>query len=252
MKIPRSYKRPHKIIRNYAFLKKNDIFTRHGTTNAEATHEEIRDMYIEQNRYNQLPVAELNRQQQISPIQSFFKKNAFWIKELSSKFVTYMNCDTPIDEKAIKEWLAQFDRLEWIQLAFRLLYNLEFYNSYRMKAMFKHFYDINMAKDQRKAVISLLGNPKDSSSIVNYVIGSIAMEQGIETQDLRTILDKMNPEEKKIVFVDDNIGSGKQAICIFKEWLGIQEKSLHEPFLLFRQASAQAYGQGLFPQLPTL
>jgi len=55
------------------------------------------------------------------------------------------------------------------------------------------------------------------------------MELGLEATNLRAILDWIDPAKKTILFVDDNIGSAKQAIDTFRELLGlIEEKELTE------------------------
>ena len=53
------------------------------------------------------------------------------------------------------------------------------------------------------------------------------MRYDIESQPLETILNTINSDEKVIDFIDDNIGSGKQATQIFRDWLGIEKRKLN-------------------------
>ena len=173
--------------------------------------------------------SEKDQQTSQSPFDIFFQKEQETIGELAQTFSPYLNRFTPINEETIKEWLLQFGEVSKIKLAFKLLKNVDYYSPKRMRIIFVHFYENVINKnDKDKIVISLLGNPKDSSSIVNYILGEELMNFRLETHPLETILNTMNPEEKVIVFIDDNIGSGKQAIQIFREWMGIEERELNE------------------------
>ena len=160
----------------------------------------------------------------------FFHGKEDAIKKLTRKFPVYLN-RTPLNitENDIKEWLLQFENPSQRDLAITLLENIDYYGPERMKNAFCHFCDnILPKKDQSKVIISLLGSLKDSASIVNYTIAEKFMDRNMEALSLETILEKMNPEEKVIVFVDDIIASGKQAVQIFREWLGNEELELEE------------------------
>jgi hypothetical protein len=167
-------------------------------------------------------------------IDTWFQKKQDAIKELAWKFSTYQNRTTPITDETIKKWLLQFDNLPWMKLALKLLEGIDYYTPQRMKGMFRHFYEqIIPEEDRTKIVCSLLGNLEDSAALVNYFLGEVFMEYGLsKPQPLETILANMEPEEKVIVFVDDNIGSGKQAVQIFREWLGIEERVLEESHVM--------------------
>ncbi len=172
---------------------------------------------------------EINKKSPISPIELFFQEKQDTINELAKKFSTYLNRSSVITEEDIKGWLLQFGNIIWIKFALRLLENIDYYEPWQMKQIFIHFYEKIIDKtDKDKIVISLLGTPKDSSSIVNYTLGEEFMRYKLETHPLEAILNSMNPDKKVIVFIDDNIGSGKQAVQIFREWLGIEKRDLNE------------------------
>ncbi len=159
----------------------------------------------------------------------FIKEKPTTISRLSRKFSTFQNRDLPITNKDINDWLLQFGNTSNVKLALRLLENIDYYTPRRMREMFRHFYEqIIPEEDRAKIVVSLFGSLKDSSALINFTIGEIAMGLNINSQPLETILNTMNPKEKVIVFVDDNIGSGMQAIQIFREWLGIEKLDLKE------------------------
>lgn len=116
-----------------------------------------------------------------------------------------------------------------MDLALTLLENIDYYGRSQMKEAFNHFCNKILPKEDRsKVIISLLGSLKDSSSIINYTIAEEFMKRNLQAQPLEAILKKMNPEKKVIIFVDDIIGSGKQAVQIFREWLGIKKKDIKE------------------------
>lgn len=164
-----------------------------------------------------------------SPIELFFQEKEDTINELAKKFSTYLNRPSVITEEVIKGWLLQFGNIIRIKFALRLLENIDYYEPCQMKQIFIHFYEKIIDKNDRgKIIISLLGNPKDSSSIVNYTLGEEIMRYKLESHPLETILNSMNPDKKVIVFIDDNIGSGKQAVQIFREWFGIEKRDLNE------------------------
>jgi len=164
-----------------------------------------------------------------SPIELHFQEKQDTIKELAKKFSAYQNRRSVITEEVIKRWLLQFGNIIRIKFALRLLENIDYYEPWQMKEIFIHIYEkVIHENDREKIVISLLGNLKDSSSIVNYTLGEEIMRYKLESHPLETILDSMKPDKNVIVFIDDNIGSGKQAVQIFREWFGIEIRDLNE------------------------
>ncbi|MBW2738872.1 MAG: hypothetical protein JRE64_08495 [Deltaproteobacteria bacterium] len=175
------------------------------------------------------PEKEFGKKTPKSPIELFFQEKQDIIKELANRFSTYLNRPSVITEEVIKGWLLQFGNILWIKYALRLLENIDYYEPWQMKEIFIHIFGkVIHENDRDKIVISLLGNPKDSSSIVNYTLGEEIMRNKLESHSLETILNSMKPDKNVIVFIDDNIGSGKQAVQIFREWFGIEKRDLNE------------------------
>lgn len=169
----------------------------------------------------------LNRKKQI---EKFLKDNSKIIEKLGGKFSQYQHPEGKIvDAKAIKSGLIQFETVERIRWALFLLEHITFIDRKMMIEMFSHYWNSHVSDDEKdKIILTNLGGPYDSSYLVSYFLGDIGMKNQIDTADLRTILEYENPEERIILFIDDNIGSGKQATDIFKELLGIKEKELKE------------------------
>lgn len=78
----------------------------------------------------------------------------------------------------------------------------------------------------RGAVICPLGEPKDSSSINTYFAGDVAKDLDLR---LLPVEQALISTDAPILFVDDFIGSGDQAVGIIEQWLGLPVTvDLHE------------------------
>jgi len=163
-------------------------------------------------------------------IDTFFEKYEKTIQMLGKIFSEYQHPEgKKVDAQAIKNWLIQFTTPERMRLALILLENVVFINREKMIEMFNHYWEHFIANDEKnKVILTNLGGPYDSSYLVSYFLGDIGMKKQIPSTDLRAIIEREDPAEKIILFVDDNIGSGKQALDIFKELLGIENKELKE------------------------
>lgn len=152
------------------------------------------------------------------------------IEGLQRIFSQYVHPEEKVvNAEAIKRWLCQFETTKRKRLALTLLENVVFINRKKMGEMFQHYYEnILPPEEKNKIILTNLGGPYDSSNLVSYFLGDKGMKMGIECADLRSSLDKEKPTEKIILFIDDNIGSGKQAVDTFRDLLGIEEKELKE------------------------
>jgi len=167
----------------------------------------------------------------LSDVEAFLKAQTQAIEKLTKRFIQYQHPEgKAIDNEEVKLFLRQFETLERVSLAFVLLQNVTFIDRVKMREMFRHYCEqILSVKEKEKTILTNLGGPYDSSRIVSYVCADIAMEIKLKAQDLRAILDQEDFTGKTILFVDDNIGSGKQAIDTFRELLGLtEEKELKE------------------------
>jgi hypothetical protein len=93
--------------------------------------------------------------------------------------------------------------------------------------MFRWFYHERLSHDERgKALFTALGGLKDSSYLINYLCSKALDEEekkGIGFQGLESMIKTRGPQETIPIFLDDNIGSVKQSVRIFQEWLGIAQ-----------------------------
>ena len=119
----------------------------------------------------------------------------------------------------IEDWLRQFEADDLIESALNLVEKVKLIGRKEVVAALKEFLDSN--KQYHGAFLCPLGTPKDSSGIATYYAGDIA-----KTYDLRitTLEDAIGySSTAPIVFVDDFIGRGSQAISIIENNLGIPQ-----------------------------
>ena len=159
----------------------------------------------------------------------FLRRHEDEVTELATVFAQYQRPDGILmSPYHVRAWLRQFGSVERISYALRLLHQVHFYHRARMEDIFEAFMRSTLGPHGlANASVSILGNPSDSSSIVNYVIRDAVVSLGMQAQELRASL-ASGPKTAPIVFVDDNIGSGKQSVQIFREWLSIKARVLDE------------------------
>jgi len=144
------------------------------------------------------------------------------IDDLAQQFAQYQRVDgVVIGSHQIRRWLEQFETPDAMRYALRLLHGVDFYTRRRMVETLRVFLETEFSPaDTEKTTVCLLGNPADSSSLVTYVFGDILPQFGLRASDLRSTISRPEAADSSIIlFVDDNIGSGKQSAQIFHEWL---------------------------------
>lgn len=164
-------------------------------------------------------------------VEKFLEENDAKIERLGRKFSKYEHSEgQSVDAVAVKRWLQQFETVERVRWALILLENVEFIDRNRMKEMFVHYYTKVLPQEERdRVIVTNLGGPYDSSYLVSYFLGDMwGADLEVKSAGLRSILDNEDPKEKVILFVDDIIGSGKQAKNIFHTLLGIEDVELRE------------------------
>jgi len=164
-------------------------------------------------------------------LETFLKKSRQKIEKLGRTFSKYDNPEgRPVDAEAVKKWLCQFGTVERAHGALVLIENIDFIDRDRMREMFVHYFKKVLPEaDRERIMVTHLGSPYDSSSLISYFLGDSWMaDLAIPAAELRSILDNQSSEERIILFVDDIIGSGKQARNIFTALLGIEDKELRE------------------------
>lgn len=164
-------------------------------------------------------------------LREFLQQKWEIVDGLARRFGQYQHAEGKVvDAKRIREFLFQFETVERAKLALLLLQEIDFVNRNRMTEMFRHYCKTALPAERgRKVVLTNLGGPYDSSHLIGYYLGDVGMELEIESLDLRAILDNKDPAGTAILFVDDNIGSAKQAVDTFRDMLGlVAEKELKE------------------------
>lgn len=168
----------------------------------------------------------------LSPdLEEFLIEKVETIEILARRFIRYEHPEGKIvNAESIRQFLRQFNTVRRASLILILLQNIIFIDREQMAEMFRYYCQNFIPLNERdKIILTNLGGPYDSSHLLSYYLGDVAMEVGIKCSDLRAILDKKTPSEATILFVDDNIASGKQAVDIFRDLLGlIREKELKE------------------------
>ena len=114
----------------------------------------------------------------------------------------------------IKDWLRQFENDDMVEAALLIVENTRFIE----RSIIVHLLDIffQQQKEFQKNFVCPLGWPKDSSAIVTYYCTDIAEKYNLMT----TTLDQTVDSKKPIIFLDDFIGTGGQAVSILETWFG--------------------------------
>lgn len=163
-------------------------------------------------------------------LDAVITEHAREIHDLATVFSQYQRPDgILITDLHVKRWLRQFNTPTRASYALKLLRNIDFYHRRRMSNIFDTFIGtyISANSEIKSTSVALLGNPTDSSSIVNYVIRDVLVNRALRSGDLKSILATYECPEN-IVFIDDNVGSGKQSAQIFHEWLSTGRRVLDE------------------------
>lgn len=130
------------------------------------------------------------------------------------------------------DWLKQFGS-EFEDEPLKLLESLRMVGREQVVGTLEEFLDAN--EDQfRDASICPLGTAKDSSAITAYYSADL--------RDVRVLsVPEALAQEEPIVFIDDFIGSGQQAISILEAWFGVEPTTdLHEDRRAPLSVSSQA------------
>jgi HD superfamily phosphohydrolase len=115
----------------------------------------------------------------------------------------------------VRAWLRQFKSDEEIEAALRLLQGIKVLSREDVGRAFVGF--ITQHPAFRNGYVCQLGGPRDSSSIITYYAGDWVEEYGIR---ITTLDEALVGEEAPILFIDDFVGSGRQAVSIVKHLIG--------------------------------
>jgi HD superfamily phosphohydrolase len=124
---------------------------------------------------------------------------------------------TRLDPDIFYEWLRQFEEEAYIDAGLRLLNRVRLIGRAEIVSAIRKIGDLD--SQFRSAVLTPLGEPKDSSAICTYIAGDIKQLYDVEIQSLDSALAR--EESRPIIFVDDFIGSGRQSVAIVETLLGL-------------------------------
>ncbi len=124
-----------------------------------------------------------------------------------------------ISNEAIQSWLLQFDE-EDRSAVVTLLSGFRYYSSKKVSAMAKGLYQslkACMGATNHNVWFVPVGYVAKSGSIIAYYFrtqNNLPQDRFVAASDLASLVTK---EDEKIVFLDDYVGSGHQAIQVWKE-----------------------------------
>jgi HD superfamily phosphohydrolase len=114
----------------------------------------------------------------------------------------------------IQNWLRQFETNDLIDAGLRALDHIEFVGREALVDGLDTF--LAGHPEFHEGALCALGDPKDSSAVLTYMALDAGDAYGMKSEQLPVALNASKP----IVFVDDFIGRGSQAISLVENWLG--------------------------------
>lgn len=148
------------------------------------------------------------------------------VEELADRFHTFQGHEgTNVDPNRIVEWLAQFPR-DYVRHAVRVLQNLRYWDRRGLVDAFTaglEGLERQFGQGPEKAQYIALGGPTTSSRHVSYLWPDVRRALRVPLRVLDSIQDL--EAEVPIVFYDDYVGSGGQAITVLQQWLGMPPDS---------------------------
>lgn len=120
-----------------------------------------------------------------------------------------------LDPIRVRTWLRQFQTDEEVEAALGWIEALKIVTRHDIHTAIKQFMDQHPSF--KGAWVCPLGSPKDTSAIVTYYVNDLGSEYAFQPA---TLSEALANEAKPILFVDDFIGSGKQARTIICSLMG--------------------------------
>ena len=161
--------------------------------------------------------------------------------DLIRQFSQYQRQDDyPLTKDKFKKWVRQFGNGRQQELAEILLRNVDFYGRKRIENIMKDLVEEVLGSISSEDVgVAALGNIGDSSALITYISREMLKSFGLQTEALSNLVHKRNL--KTVIFLDDNISSGKQANEIFLQWFGSPSSVLNERHVSSLSRDAQAW-----------
>lgn len=159
---------------------------------------------------------------------AFFQGHRGVVADLAARFQTHF---ARINEERILAFVRQFQRRDWMRYALILLQNVSFFDDPRIGDIFRDFYFRGLSDTARqRAVFTGLGGIKDSAYLINYLCSKALTEverKPLRFNEIKDAIRSSQPDDTTLIFLDDNVGSGKQALQIFREWLDVADGEHH-------------------------
>lgn len=121
-----------------------------------------------------------------------------------------------IEATRIEGWVRQFESDQLVDAALRAVESIRIIGRSDVVNSVRSFLSDNPAF--AGAALCPLGNPKDSSYVATYFSQDVAGGLGLAVTTLESALQTDRP----VLFVDDFIGSGRQAVTVLESWLGLE------------------------------
>ena len=119
-----------------------------------------------------------------------------------------------VDETRLRAWLHQFRNDEEVDCALQLLRNVKILTRADVRSAVDQF--LSRHNEFKGCYLCQLGGPRDSSAVITYYAQDLADSWGVKAVPLQ---DALAEADRPILFVDDYLGTGRQAVSIMKKWL---------------------------------
>jgi deoxynucleoside triphosphate triphosphohydrolase SAMHD1 len=114
----------------------------------------------------------------------------------------------------IIDWLRQFDDDQFAEAALEVVARTRLIGRRDIVGALRGFLD--RQPEFRDAYACPLGEPRDSSVIATYMAGDVS---DLKVESLGNAL--ADSDARPILFIDDFVGSGRQAVTMLESWLGV-------------------------------
>jgi len=160
----------------------------------------------------------------IAGLQNWLQDKSLLLDRLIEYFHGYYK---PVDEWDLNAWLTQFGKPADQVLMLHLLNHVRFINQEAIGRASNDLWNSLSRDDQRNAFITGLGPLAKSGTHILYEFRpENKFNRKKQISDLPSILRTEKPDPLVIVFIDDMIGSGRQAVRFYNDLLKQQDGAI--------------------------
>lgn len=161
------------------------------------------------------------RSQQAKLVERFLRVATSRILRLAENLGRYQSPDgVSVTPATIADFLRQFETVERVRVALRLIENLDFKDrAFFVEALATCLAQIDSTDG---TYVCPLGSSGDSSAMLSYLMGDLEHGEQREVTQLEIALDR--PDLQRIVMWDDFCGRGGHTITALAQWLDEEEK----------------------------